>query len=111
VQKYYQFCGLYLLYVLGVHIVPGPWQKWTSHGRALDPWTLTHLMWGYLGKYYGIPLPILLALSLGNEGVEAYLRYIKFLGIWGDPETPKNIAMDLSATSLGWLLKNGILDK
>jgi hypothetical protein len=61
-------------------------------------------MWGYLGKYYDIPLPILLALSLGNEGLEAYLRHIKFLGIWGDPESLANVAADLSATSLGWLI-------
>ena len=108
--RYLEFCGLYIFYVLGIHLIKGPWQGWTSQQRTLDEWTLTHLTWGYLGQKFKIPLSSLLLLSIGNEVLEAYLRQIKFLGIWGDPETIANIAGDLGVTSLGWLTRKKLTE-
>jgi len=99
-----KFSGLYLAYVLAIHAIPGPWRGWTSHGATFDAWTLTHLAWGQIAKQYKLSLTTLLLLSILNEGAEAYLRHIKFLGIWGDPETPANVVVDLASTSLGWAL-------
>lgn len=100
----YEFCLWYATYVISLHVIPGPWSKWSSHGRAIDVWSLTHLLWGYIAGKYGISLPWLLAASSANELLEAYLRSIKFMGAWGDPETPSNILWDLIITSLGWAI-------
>ena len=98
------FSAAYTAYVIMLHTVDGPWRNWTIKGKGptLDAWSLTHLTWGVIGQKFGISLPALVGLSALNEAGEAYLRHIKFLGLWGEPESNLNILTDVASTAAGW---------
>lgn len=99
-----KFSALFGAYVLALHKIDGPWRNWTrkGEGATFDTWTLTHFVWGGIAREFGINLTTLNLLGIGNEAVEFYLRKTKFLGLWGEPETPMNMMTDLIAAAAGW---------
>ena len=108
-----KFSALFGSYVLVLHAFDGPWRNWTKKGEnsTFDTWTLTHFVWGGIAREFDIDLKTLNMLGVGNEIAEYSLRKIKFMGLWGEPETPTNMAVDLIAAAAGWktwdLTKNG----
>ena len=94
----------YLAYVTALHLIPGPWKQWKvgRAGRATDPWTLQHLLWGALGKAMGLSLTEVMVLSVANEALEAGVRRYRPDLLWGTPETPKNVVVDLLGVAAGW---------
>ena len=95
---------LYLTYVTALHLIPGPWKDWKvgRAGKATDPWTLQHLLWGGLAKTMGLSFGETMVLAAANEAVEAGVRAYRPDLLWGTPETPKNVVVDLLGTAAGW---------
>lgn len=97
------FLGIYALYVLGLHVIPGPWKNW-KRGRWVDKWTLTHILWGAVAQRYGVGQGEIVALAAANEAFEAWLRRNRPDVLWGTPEPWKNVAIDVGTTWAGWKL-------
>lgn len=108
-----KFGALFGAWVYVLHKYDGPWRQWTKKGQAatFDTWTLTHVIWGGIARQFDIDLFTTNILSGAHELSEAYLRKIKFLGAWGEPETAKNILVDHISTSFGWTLWDKIKDQ
>ena len=98
-----RYLGLYALYVAGIHVIPGPWLRW-SRGRLLDNWTWTHVAWGYVAQRMGVSRGTTVALAATNEAFEAWLRANRPDLLWGTPETPRNVVLDVATTWAGWEL-------
>ena len=81
-----------------------------GQGVTFDTWTITHIAWGMIAKYFDISLLNINILSILHELTEAYFRKIRFLGVWGEPETLPNVIVDHASVSLGWEIAN-ILQK
>jgi hypothetical protein len=96
----------YGAYVAALHIVPGPWVRW-SKGQVVDAWTVTHLAWSVIAKRMGVPLPTLMALAAGNEAVEWVTRLTRPDLTFGSPESVTNVAADLAANYLGYVITPG----
>lgn len=101
-----KYAGSYALYVAFLHAVDGPWRDWKEgrEGQAVDPWTGQHVLWGALGSYMGLGPGQVLVLSTINELVEWGVRTYRPDLLWGSPESPQNVFMDLVATLAGWKL-------
>lgn len=99
-----KYVAAYGAYVIFLHAVDGPWRTWKDgrEGRAIDPWTLQHVLWGALGAYMGLPPTKMMILSSINEMVEARIRKKRPDLLWGSPESAGNVFMDLVATLAGW---------
>ena len=99
------YVGSYAAYVAFLHAVPGPWRHWKrKSGRAIDPWTGSHILWGAYARIMGIPLVELTALAAANEVGEYAIRRTRPDLLWGSPESTMNVFVDMVATGLGWLL-------
>ena len=101
-----KFIGLYAAWVVGLHLVDGPWRHWKQgrEGRPVDPWTLTHLAWGAIGQRMGVSRNQLVALGTVNEFVELGVRTFRPDLLWGTPESPANVIVDVAANWTGWEL-------
>lgn len=111
-QNLRRYVAAYVVYVAFLHAYPGPWRKWGGEQRTVfDTWTLTHIIWGSVAGYLSLEFTTFTALGIFNEMVESYLRHIKFLGLWGEPEGKKNVAIGIAANSLGWLLGNHLAER
>lgn len=101
-----KYSALYLGYVAFLHTVDGPWRHWKDgrEGAVFDPWTLQHVLWGVLGQRMGLGPAQILTLSTLNEAAEYYVRTCCPDLLWGTPETPHNVAMDVIANMIGWKL-------
>jgi hypothetical protein len=99
-----KYSAAYAGYVVFLHAVDGPWRHWKEgrEGKALDPWTGQHVLWGALGAYMGLSPRQVLILSSVNELVEYGVRSLRPDLLWGSPESPQNVFMDLAATLAGW---------
>lgn len=106
----WRFVALYGAYVAGLHVFDGPWRRWKSgyEGAALDPWTLQHVLWGAIANSMSVGRGQLAVLAVANEVVEAGVRALRPDLLWGTPETPANVAVDLVATLAGWELARRI---
>ena len=93
----------YLVAVGIVHVTPGPWNHW-SKGRAVDTWTLTHILWGFIGAKMNQSLGQQMILATLNEVAEAIIRKQRPDLTWGTPEPDFNVPMDLIANAAGWYL-------
>jgi hypothetical protein len=102
----WKYVGAYAAYVAFLHAVDGPWRHWKRgrSGQALDPWTLQHVLWGAIAERMGVDRDQLMALSTVNEAVEAGVRTFRPDLLWGTPESPANVIMDLVANWAGWEL-------
>jgi hypothetical protein len=98
----------YAGYALAVNVVPGPWQSWRREGGSVDGWTATHLFWGALSRRYGINLKVLMLLGVLNEVAEAAIRETRPELLWGAPEDPRNVAVDIMANAAGWLAADAV---
>jgi len=100
----FKYVALYGAYVVALHVVPGPWKNWKKgrEGKALDPWTLQHVLWGALGQRMGLTATEVLYLGTVNEIAEAGIRTLRPDLLWGTPESPSNVLADLVATWAGW---------
>jgi hypothetical protein len=96
----------YGVYVVALHAVDGPWRDWKEgrEGQAIDPWTGQHVLWGALGAYMGLGPGQVLVLGTINELVEWGVRTYRPDLLWGSPESPNNVFMDIVATMAGWKL-------
>ncbi len=105
-QINWRYVALYGAYVAALHALDGPWRRWKFgwEGRAVDPWTLQHLLWGAIAQRVGVGPGQLALLGLANEAVEAGVRHYRPDLLWGTPETPLNVAADLVANQAGWEL-------
>jgi hypothetical protein len=99
-----KYSAAYAAYVAFLHAVDGPWRNWKvgREGQALDGWTIQHVLWGALGAYVGLTPKQVLILSTVNELVEYGVRTYRPDLLWGSPESPQNVFMDLAATLAGW---------
>jgi hypothetical protein len=84
----------------------GPWQRW-SKGEHVDRWTYTHVLWGIVAKRMGVTATELLSLSVANEAVEAWIRQNKPAMLFGSPEQPGNIVVDVVVTMAAFHLTPG----
>jgi hypothetical protein len=98
----------YAAYVAFMHGVHGPWRKWKVgyEGRAVDPWTLQHVLWGFLAQRWGLTQKQLLVLGAANELVEYWARVKRPDLLWGTPETVSNVAADLGAAAMGYWISD-----
>jgi len=103
-KNFYTFSALFGAYVFIIHTFDGPWKKWTKKGQAatFDTWTTTHFIWGGIAREFNVDLKTFTLLGIGNEFVESYFRKIKFLGLWGEPEAPVNMIIDVASAAAGW---------
>ncbi len=102
------FLLAYALYVAFLNTVPGPWRDWKGEkAKATDPWTLQHVIWGAIASAAGYSQKELLALGLLNELVELAVRRLRPDLLWGTPETPANVVVDLLAAALGHRVAGG----
>lgn len=108
-----KYTAAYAAYVAFLHAVPGPWRHWKDgrEGKALDPWTGQHVLWGALGAAMGLKPTQVLVLSTINELAEWGLRTYRPDLLWGSPESPQNVFMDLAATLAGWKLAEFLMRK
>jgi hypothetical protein len=104
VNRLVSYSLAYGAYVAFLHVVPGPWRNWKRgyEGQALDPWTLQHVLWGVIARRWGLTQGQLLALSAANELIEYGVRSRRPDLLWGTPETPANVAVDIAANAAGW---------
>jgi len=93
----------YLLYVVAIHAIDGPWRQWTK-GRVIDPWTLTHVIWGVIARKMHVPFTTYMFLAVLNEVGEALARTYAPHLTWGTPESGWNVTMDLVANAIGYKL-------
>jgi hypothetical protein len=101
-----KYSALYGAYVVALHAIDGPWQHWKEgwEGRAVDPWTSQHLLWGLIGQRMGLNQNEILVLTTINEAVELGVRTFRPDLLWGSPESPRNVIVDIVATWAGWKL-------
>jgi hypothetical protein len=101
-----QYSAAYAAYVAFLHAVDGPWRHWKEgrEGKAIDPWTTQHVLWGALGAAMGLSPKQVLILGSVNELVEWGVRTCRPDLLWGSPESPTNVFMDLTASLVGWKL-------
>jgi hypothetical protein len=102
-QELLTYAALFGATVVGMHVIPGPWTRW-SEGKVVDKWWLTHVFWGWLGARMNQSLDQQMALTAANELGEAWIRQNRPDLLWGTPETPANVAMDFVGNALGWWL-------
>ena len=105
--QYGTFLTAYGIYVLFLHVTPGPWKRQPSEpllprGAIIDTWTLTHIAWGIGARAANLPLDATIALTAANEGAETILRASGSTLLWGEPEPFLNRVMDNVATAAGW---------
>ena len=103
-RRDWKFVALYTSYVLALHAIDGPWKHWKEgyEGRAFDPWSFQHVIWGLIAQRMGLERNQIMALSAINEAVEMGVRAVRPDLLWGSPETPLNVITDLGATWAGW---------
>lgn len=99
----WRFVGLYAAYVASLHAFDGPWKRWPK-GRAVDPWTLTHVAWGAVAHRMGLSRSQIMVLGIVNEIGEALVRRHRPDLLWGTPEGPYNTLVDLAANVVGYEL-------
>jgi hypothetical protein len=101
-----KFSGLFLAYVTAIHLVDGPWRRWKKgrEGDALDPWTLSHVASGFIANRMGVGEGEFMALGVVNEVAELWIRENRPDLLWGEPESPGNVAADIAANWLGYKL-------
>lgn len=92
-----KFVAAYGAYVVFLHAVPGPWQRWPK-GENVDNWTWTHVLWGAIAKRMGVTAGELAVLVAANEGIEAVARAKRPDLLFGSPEGPGNVWVDVGAT-------------
>ncbi len=99
-----RYVGLYGAYVLFLHTIPGPWHTWKEgrEGKAIDPWTVSHVAWGLLGQRLGLTASKVTLLGSVNELVEHGVSAYRSDLLWGQPDVPANTAMDMVALLAGW---------
>jgi len=105
------FAGLYGGYVLFLHLVDGPWRHWKRgrEGRAVvDPWTATHVVWGAIGQRFGLSAKEVMILGAVNEALEFEVRRSRPDLLWGEPESPANVIVDMAATWAGFELARAL---
>ena len=100
------FLAIYAAWVVLVNTTPGPWRSW-NRGARIDTWTGTHVAFGVLAQRMGLSLAQITALGAINEVGEAWIRAHRPDLLWGEPESPPNIAVDIAANAAGWLLAAG----
>ncbi len=93
--------GAYGGYVLFVHMVDGPWKQWDK-GTCVDWWTVTHLACMSIARRMGVPFRDAMVLGVLNEVGEALVRRYRPDLLFGGPEPPCNIVMDLVANYVGY---------
>ena len=105
------FIGFYGGYVLFLHLVDGPWKQWKlgREGQAVDPWTATHIAWGAIGQRFGLTVKEVMVLSTVNEALEYEIRRSRPELLWGEPESPANVLVDIAATWAGYALARAVL--
>jgi hypothetical protein len=103
---HWRYVALYGAYVVALHAIDGPWKRWKQgrEGKALDPWTLQHVLWGAIAYRMGVDRSQLVALGTANEVVEAGVRTFRPDLLWGTPESPANVIVDVAANWAGWEL-------
>ena len=101
---------LYGAVVTGMHLVDGPWKKWTK-GKAIDPWTWTHVAWGSAGKIMGLTATEMFLLASANEVIEFGFRKTRPDLLWGTPESAANVTLDVAANMAGYYGAEAILPK
>ena len=86
----WRLVAAYSAYVVGLHVVDGPWRSWKKGraGKAVDPWTLQHVLWGVIAERMRVGREQILLLSAVNEVVELGVRTFRPDMLWGTPETP-----------------------
>ena len=91
-------------YVAALHAVPGPWHTWKRgyELRAVDPWTGQHLIWGAVAQRFGLTPGQLMILGVLNEVGELLVRRYRPQWLWGQPDVPMNLVVDLAANLAGW---------
>lgn len=99
--KVAQYICLYGLFGLVGLTVKGPWKHWST-GKAIDPWTLTHILWGWIGARMDQSFKQQITLASFNEILEVFLRKYRPDIIWGEGEPGWNVPVDLVANALGW---------
>lgn len=99
-----RFVAYYAAYVAALHMIDGPWRHWKQGhaGSSIDPWTVTHVAWGVIAARMGLTRNQVLVLSALNEVAEHGARALRPDLLWGTPETPANVVVDLAATWAGW---------
>lgn len=106
VRRLAPFAASFLAYVAFLHWADGPWKRW-KQGRepaVLDPWSWTHLAWGYAARRQGVGFGELLVLGLANEAVEAWASRHRPDLLWGESDVPLNSVADVALNQAGWLL-------
>ena len=103
---------LFAASVAAIHLVKnGPWRTWKQgrfEGKAVDPWTLQHVMWGMIANRMGLTVEQHAVLGAINEVGELWIRRNRPGSLWGTPESPVNVAVDLLANTAGWYLADRI---
>lgn len=99
--KLAQYICLYGAFVVAANGIKGPWWSW-SRGTAIDMWTLTHILWGWLGARMDQSFGQQLALASSNEILEFFLRKYRPDLLWGEAEPGLNVPIDIAANALGW---------
>lgn len=103
-KRMLSFIAAYAAYVVGVHVIEGPWQNWKKTPGVYDNWTWTHVIWGAIAKQWGITLEELMLLSVANEGAEWALRQTRPDILFGTEESVGNVARDLAWTAIAFQL-------
>lgn len=91
------FSAAYAAYVWLLHNVDGPWRRWKK-GDAIDMWTFTHVLWGVIGKRWGLTANEMVVLSVLNEAGEAWVRANRPDLLFGSPESNANVIVDVGVT-------------
>lgn len=99
-----RFVALYGAYVAALHLVDGPWRNWKRGRPSADPWTVTHVAWGVVARRMGLGRAEFLTLGALNELTEWGVRAFRPDLLWGSPESPANVALDMAANWAGWEL-------
>lgn len=104
-----RFVTAYAGYVAAIHAIPQLF-RWPK-GAVVDRWTVTHLVWGAIGQRMGVSLGTVTALSAANEVGEALVRHFRPDLVFGSPETPANITVDVLANIAGWLASSHLRNR
>lgn len=91
------YSAAYMIYVTLLHQMEGPWKSWDK-GDVIDAWTITHIVWGALGKKWGLSPSEMTVLAALNEVGEALVRKYRKDLLFGSPETVANIVTDIVVT-------------
>jgi len=101
-----KFILTYVAYVAAINTLPGPWEKWKEgfEGKPLDKWSLTHVAWGAIARAMGVTFDELIMLSASNEVLDQAIRTQNPSLLWGEPESPANVAADIALNLVGFKL-------